>query len=99
MPDPGYNNTEAKSQYLISPTLINQDINYNILTETEVQNLLNAELKGWQVVDGKLYKIFQFWSFVEAFQFMYRVGQEAEKMNHHPDWNNNYDTVSVYLYT
>lgn len=99
VPDPSYNNTEAKSQHLISPTTVNQNINYNILTETEIQNLLNAELKGWQVVDGKLYKTFQFGSFVEAFQFMYRVGEEAEKMNHHPDWNNNYDKVSVYLYT
>ena len=97
--DPGHNNMEAKSQYLISQTTVNQNTNYIILTESEIQNLLNAELKGWQVVDGKLYKTFQFGSFIEAFQFMYRVGQEAEKMNHHPDWNNNYDTVSFYLYT
>lgn len=99
LPGPGRNDTEAESQYVISPTTVNQDINYTILTESEIQNLLNAELKGWQVVDGKLYKTFQFGSFVEAFQFMYRVGLEAENMNHHPDWNNNYNTVSVHLYT
>lgn len=99
LPGPGHNNTEAKSQHVISPTTVNQEINYTILTESEIQNLLNTEFEGWQVVGGKLYKTFQFESFVEAFQFMYRVGLEAERMNHHPDWNNNYDTVSVYLYT
>lgn len=83
---------------IIPPTTV-KDMNYTVLTESEIQSLLDTELKGWQVVDGKLHKTFQFQSFPQAFQFMYRVGLEAESMNHHPDWNNNYDIVSVYLYT
>jgi 4a-hydroxytetrahydrobiopterin dehydratase len=90
---------ELPDSSVIPPTTISQEMNYTILTESEIQNLLDGELKGWQIVDGKLHKTFQFESFSEAFQFMYRVGLEAESMNHHPDWNNNYDTVSVYLYT
>lgn len=92
-------NIETRPSIIIPTTINPQDMNYTILTEREIQGFLNTELRGWQVVDGKLYKTFKFENFVQAFQFMYRVGLEAEEMNHHPDWNNNYNTVSVYLYT
>lgn len=90
---------QFQSSYIIPPAMVNPEMNYTILTEGEIQNLRDTELEGWQMVDGKLHKTFEFERFSEAFQFMYRVGLEAEKMNHHPDWNNSYGTVSVYLYT
>jgi 4a-hydroxytetrahydrobiopterin dehydratase len=97
---PGPDNyADARSQYIIPATFGDQEMNYTILTESEIQDMLDTELKGWQVLNGKLYKTSQFQNFVEAFQFMYNVGREAEKMNHHPDWNNNYNLVDIYLYT
>lgn len=85
---------------IIAPTTVDpQKMNYTILTEDEIQDLLEMQLKGWELVDGKLHKTFRFDDFTHAFQFMYKVGLEAEKMNHHPDWTNNYNTVSAYLYT
>jgi 4a-hydroxytetrahydrobiopterin dehydratase len=81
----------------IQPTSVDpQSMRYTPLSANQIKEL---EQNGWEVVDGKLYKTFQFGSFVDAFQFMYRVGVEAERMNHHPDWTNNYGAVSVYLYT
>lgn len=53
----------------------------------------------WQTVDNKLYKKFEFKNFSQAFAFMTRVAMEAEKMDHHPQWNNLWNTVEIYLNT
>lgn len=53
----------------------------------------------WQEKENKLYKKFQFNNFSEAFAFMTRVALEAEKMNHHPEWKNVYNTVEFWLST
>ena len=53
----------------------------------------------WEEVNNKLYKKFQFSDFSEAFAFMTRVALEAEKMNHHPEWKNVWNTVEVWLST
>jgi 4a-hydroxytetrahydrobiopterin dehydratase len=53
----------------------------------------------WKEENNKLYKKFQFKNFSEAFAFMTRVAIEAEKMNHHPEWKNVYNTVEIWLST
>ncbi len=53
----------------------------------------------WQETDNKLYRKFQFKNFSEAFAFMTRVAIEAEKMNHHPNWSNTWNTVEIWLST
>lgn len=68
------------------------------LTETEVQARL-ADVPGWTLVEGKLHRAWQFASFVQAFGFMTQVALLAERMNHHPDWMNVYNRVSIDLHT
>lgn len=68
------------------------------LSDTEAQNKL-AEVPGWGIVGGKLHREFQFANFVEAFGFMTRAAILAEKMNHHPEWFNVYNRVTVDLNT
>jgi len=53
----------------------------------------------WTEKDNKLTKTFKFKDFPEAFSFMTRVAFIAEKMNHHPDWRNVYNTVEISLNT
>ncbi|MBK9400386.1 MAG: 4a-hydroxytetrahydrobiopterin dehydratase [Bacteroidetes bacterium] len=53
----------------------------------------------WIEKDNKLTKTFKFKDFTEAFGFMTRVAFIAEKMNHHPDWRNVYNTVEISLNT
>jgi 4a-hydroxytetrahydrobiopterin dehydratase len=53
----------------------------------------------WQPIDNKLYKKFAFADFSEAFAFMTRVAFIAEKMNHHPEWKNVWNTVEIWLST
>ena len=48
---------------------------------------------------NQLTKSFQFKNFIEAFSFMTKVAMIAEKMNHHPSWNNVYNKVDISLNT
>ncbi len=53
----------------------------------------------WTEEDNRLKKTFTFGDFVEAFGFMSKVAIVAEKMDHHPNWSNVYNTVSFELNT
>lgn len=66
------------------------------LSPDEVAARLQS-LDGWQQIDGKLHKEFQFGSFAEAFSWMTRMALAAESMDHHPDWSNSYRTVVIDL--
>ena len=68
------------------------------LSDSEIQENL-AQLSGWNIENGKLHKNFQFQSFVEAFGFMTKTALAAEAMNHHPEWFNVYNKVTVDLST
>ena len=58
-----------------------------------------ASLEGWREVSGRdaIQKSFKFENFREAFAFMTRVAMEAEKMDHHPEWSNVFNTVNITL--
>ncbi len=68
------------------------------LSDLEIQENL-AQLSGWNIENGKLHKNFKFQSFVEAFGFMTKAALAAEAMNHHPEWFNVYNKVTVDLST
>lgn len=56
-------------------------------------------MSGWTEQDGKLCRSFRFADFSEAFGFMARVALVAEKMNHHPEWTNVWNSVEISLST
>jgi 4a-hydroxytetrahydrobiopterin dehydratase len=68
------------------------------LTDNEVEEAI-ADLDGWKIENGKLDRHFKFANFIQAFSFMTSVAIEAEKMDHHPEWGNVYNKVSVQLIT
>ena len=53
----------------------------------------------WEENNNKLQRTFTFKDFVHAFSFMTRIAFIAEKMNHHPEWSNVWNKVSVSLST
>lgn len=57
------------------------------------------ELTGWSVVDGMLHRELRFGDFIGAFSFMSAVALVSESMNHHPQWTNVYNRVSIDLST
>jgi len=68
------------------------------LSKQEVASELR-KLSGWALVKGNLHRVFEFKDFSAAFGFMTRVAIAAEKMDHHPDWSNSWNKVTVDLST
>ena len=68
------------------------------VSEEEVQEALN-DLPGWELKDGKLHKQYKFKDFAAAMGWMVQVGIYADKLDHHPDWCNGYNKVTVDLMT
>jgi 4a-hydroxytetrahydrobiopterin dehydratase len=68
------------------------------LPESEIAAAL-AGLPGWTYAGGKLRREFKFEDFVHAWGFMSSCALVAESMNHHPDWSNVWNRVTVELMT
>ena len=68
------------------------------LNQAKIASAL-GELPGWKFRRDALEKPFKFGSFREALSFMVRVGFEAEEMQHHPEWSNVYNRVTIRLKT
>jgi 4a-hydroxytetrahydrobiopterin dehydratase len=75
-----------------------QQEKYHKLSADEVNSAV-ASLENWAVKESKLHRSLKFKNFVEAFTFMTEVALHAEKMDHHPEWFNVYNTVTVDLMT
>jgi len=58
-----------------------------------------AELADWQRDGDHIKAEFVFPNFVAAFAFMTQAAEDAERLNHHPEWSNVYNRVSVALTT
>ena len=60
------------------------------------------EIEGWKKTnDGRqaFVKIFKFVDFKQAFSFMTSIAMKAEQINHHPEWENVYNKVTITLTT
>lgn len=53
--------------------------------------------EGWELTGSCLRRRFQFADFAEAWRFMEGVAAEAERLQHHPDWSNSWNEVTVEL--
>ncbi len=83
---------------------------YSSILTTEQINKALKPFPGWKIVEFSreekgpksgiaVEKIFTFNSFEQAMTFMQLVSQEITKINHHPEWENNWKTVRVRLST
>ena len=68
----------------------------DLLTNDALAEVL-ADLDGWSIVeDGTAIEAeFSFKGFNAAFGFMTRVALAAERQNHHPEWSNVYNRVTI----
>ena len=58
-----------------------------------------AGLPGWTLAAGKLHREYKFRDFVHAFGFMATAAVAIEARNHHPEWSNVWNSVTVDLTT
>lgn len=56
-------------------------------------------IMNWKEQNNALTATVEFKDFSQAFAFMTEVAIQAEKMNHHPDWRNVWNTVEFKLST
>ena len=68
----------------------------DLLTNDALAEVL-SDLDGWSVVeDGTAIEAeFSFKGFNAAFGFITRVALAAERQNHHPEWSNVYNRVTI----
>jgi 4a-hydroxytetrahydrobiopterin dehydratase len=70
--------------------------------EPDAAAQLLRDLPGWQLSTergGLIHRDFVFADFIQAFAFMTQVALMAEQRNHHPEWSNVYNRVSITLTT
>lgn len=68
------------------------------MTTQQVEAGLN-DLPGWELKAAKLHRELRFKNFVQAFGFMTQVALLAESADHHPEWFNVYNRVTIDLTT
>ena len=68
----------------------------DLLTEDALAEAF-SELEGWSLVENgtAIEAEFSFKGFNAAFGFMTRVALAAERENHHPEWSNVYNSVTI----
>ena len=68
------------------------------LAVEEVEAFL-AGATGWTCANHRLTRQFRFASFLDAIRFMQAAATTINRLDHHPEWTNCYDRVSVRLTT
>jgi 4a-hydroxytetrahydrobiopterin dehydratase len=68
------------------------------LTAEEILEKL-AELNYWKVVNNKLLKRFTFANFAESLAFVDKIGEIAEKHDHHPDITFGWGYAEIFITT
>ena len=70
------------------------------LNDTERSEAL-ASLEGWTLCTDRdaIQKNYRFKNFKRAFAWMTAVALEAEQADHHPEWSNVYNQVTIDLVT
>jgi 4a-hydroxytetrahydrobiopterin dehydratase len=68
------------------------------LSDAEITSNL-AHLPNWSLQNGKLHREYKFPDFAHAFGFMATAAPLIEKRDHHPEWSNVYNRVTVDLMT
>ena len=68
------------------------------LTAAEVDAGLTG-LPGWTVEQAKLHRAYKFPDFAHAMGFMATAAPKIEKLDHHPEWANVYNRVTIHLST
>lgn len=68
------------------------------LSEGDIQKRLK-DLDGWEYKEDAIHTSFEFENFKEAFSVMVRIAFEAEAQQHHPEWSNVYNQLTISLST
>jgi 4a-hydroxytetrahydrobiopterin dehydratase len=68
------------------------------LSTSEIEKKLE-QFSEWEYIDNGIETTLEFESFKDCFSIMNRIAFEAEAQNHHPEWCNVYNKLSIRLST
>lgn len=66
----------------------------DLLTDDQIDLALRDHLPEWKVVDGELVRSVSNGNFLDGIRLVATVAQLAESMNHHPDIDIRYTTIT-----
>ncbi len=69
-----------------------------VLTDEQVDSAI-SDLDGWEHADGALRRSVKFPTFLDGIDAVRRVGEHAERKDHHPDIDIRWRTVTFALVT
>ncbi len=68
------------------------------LSKEQIDKYLE-QFSNWSYDDNAIHISLEFEDFKSAFAVMTRMAFEAERLQHHPNWSNTYNTVNISLST
>lgn len=68
------------------------------LTSEEIQKKL-LHFPEWEYYENAIHAEFEFDNFKDCFSAMSRIAFECEALNHHPEWTNVYNVLTISLST
>ena len=69
------------------------------LNDQQIQDKMKGIDNAWEINGKFIHREFAFKNFIHAFSFMTSVAIIAEKSDHHPNWENVYNIVHIFLST
>jgi len=70
----------------------------NVLSEKNIKEKIK-NFQDWTYHENAIHTSLEFKDFKDAFSVMTRIAFEAEKLSHHPDWSNVYNSLNISLST
>ncbi|WP_034039934.1 4a-hydroxytetrahydrobiopterin dehydratase [Wocania ichthyoenteri] len=70
----------------------------NKLLDDDIEKKL-LHLPDWEYYDDAIHAEFEFENFKDCFSAMSRIAFECEALNHHPNWSNVYNVLTISLST
>lgn len=70
----------------------------NALTLEDIEKRL-LRFPEWEYFDNAIHIEYEFDNFKDCFSAMSRIAFECEAQNHHPNWKNVYNTLTISLST
>jgi 4a-hydroxytetrahydrobiopterin dehydratase len=68
------------------------------LSESDIEKKL-LRYPDWDYDDNAIHAEFEFENFKDCFSAMSRIAFECEALNHHPNWSNVYNVLTISLST
>lgn len=68
------------------------------LSAEEIEKKL-LHLPEWEYYENAIHAEFEFENFKDCFSAMSRIAFECEALNHHPEWTNVYNVLTISLST